>query len=82
MTFQRRYLYLARDFRKMAVDLYSMQQPPDHEGLMSLSRTVVPNEVGLPRDRDGHGAGCGGVDFTKYPTSHWENNNTTQSLPL
>lgn len=49
---------------------------------MSLSRTVVPNEVGLPRDRDGHGAGCGGVDFTKYPTSHWETNNTAQSLPL
>lgn len=49
---------------------------------MSLSRTVVPNEVGLPRDRDGHGAGCGGVDFTKYPTSHWKNNNTTQSLSL
>lgn len=29
MTSQRRYLYLARDVRKMAVDLYSMQRP-DH----------------------------------------------------
>lgn len=84
MTFQRRYLYLARDVRKMAVDLYSMQRP-DHLPITRGSCHCLEQWYLMKWGcHEIHGAGCGGVDFTKYPTSHWKNNNTntTQSLSL